>query len=87
MTPDFFLREMESVGELVADAEGALRPGPDGDASVLPLGDGGARLERGVRDVFDGVGLREFVRGLRDAVIDGAGHFSAARVFAGFELF
>ncbi len=67
---DFFFREMKCVGEFLADAERPLRTGPDGDAAVFPLGDRGARLERSVRDVFDGVGLRELVRGLRDSVVD-----------------
>ena len=50
---------VEGGDEFVLDAERALRAGPDGElAGRVPLGDGGARFERSVGDVLDGVGLR-----------------------------
>src|ERR1700693_2945657 len=45
----------EDVGEFTADAEGTLRASADGQLVAGPLGDGGARLERSMRDVGDGV--------------------------------
>ena len=57
---DFARVNVEGGDEFVLDAEGALRAGPDREfAGRIPLGDGGAGFERSVRDVLDGVGLRE----------------------------
>ncbi len=51
---------------------GSLRPGPDGELVVNPLGDRGPRFERDVRDVGDRVRrLHRFVRSLQPRV-DGA---------------
>ena len=59
-------RHAERAGELAADAERPLRAGPDGQLAVLPLGDGGPRLERDVGDVGDRVRrLHRLVGGLR----------------------
>src|SRR5262249_49408441 len=52
---DLFLLEAEGVGQVAPCAEGTLRPGPDGQPAVLPLGHGRAWLQRRVRDVGDGV--------------------------------
>src|ERR1017187_3747624 len=57
---DFARVNVEGGDEFVLDAERALRAGPDRElAGRVPLGDGGAGFERSVRDVLDGVGLRE----------------------------
>ena len=49
----------ESRRELVAHAEGTLRPGPDRQLSVFPPGDGRSRLERRMGDVGDRISLLE----------------------------
>src|SRR5205823_2500653 len=46
---------VECFRELGTDAERALRSGPDGELGTSPLRDGGARLERRVRDISNGV--------------------------------
>src|SRR5215470_246604 len=63
---------VKGVGDLGADGERPLRAGPDGHSVVAPFGDGGARLERSVGDVGDGVGGFEPVRGSGKAVGDRA---------------
>src|SRR5262245_46186090 len=52
---DLVRGEAERPDYLVADPERALRPGPDGDLAVGPLGDGHTRFERAVGDVGDRV--------------------------------
>src|SRR5205085_11609005 len=47
--------EMECGDQLVFDAEGSLRSGPDRKLAILPLGNCGSWFERSVRDVLDGV--------------------------------
>ena len=66
------LRDAERGGELFADAEGALGAGPDGElvGVLMPFGDGGARLERGVGNVLDGVGLGELDVGGGEGFVD-----------------
>src|SRR5262249_52377715 len=59
------LRYMEDLRELLPNAEWALAPGPNVQESLLPIGDGGAGLERRVRDVFDGVCAGDFHEGGR----------------------
>ena len=51
--PDAVLGHAERLGQLAADPERPLRPGPDGRCPVVPLRHGGARLQRGMRDVGD----------------------------------
>ena len=57
MTRTWLGLEAEGFDELIADAEGALRAGPYGQVGAVPLGYGGAGLERRVLDVLDGVFL------------------------------
>ena len=77
---DVLARDAEGRGELLAHGEGALRAGPDRELVAVPFGDRGARLERRVRDVLDGVGLRELDVGGREALLDGARRRAARRV-------
>ena len=65
------LGNVKSVGDFGADSEGALRAGPDSHVAA-PQGDCGARLERGVSDVGNGVGRFEFVSGVRQTFGDRA---------------
>ena len=48
---DVVFGDMESAGEIAADAKGPLRAGPDGELLVLPFGDRGPRFKRRVGDV------------------------------------
>ena len=75
---DVALRQPERLGELRAHAEGALRAGPDGQAPVLPASQGGARLQRRVRDVGDGVAAVTALDGRRHSGVDGSGAVGAA---------
>ena len=68
---------MEGLHEFVAHAEGALGAGPHGELAVGPFGHGGARLERRVGDVFDGVAVLELDVGGGDGVGNGAGRRAA----------
>jgi hypothetical protein len=65
--------EMKCLGELVADAEGTLSPGPDGEARAVPLRDGGTWFKRCVGDVLDGVLLVDTGRRGGQFLFDGAG--------------
>ena len=67
------LGDAKGFGQLGADAEGTLRAGPDGQLAVLPLRHGGARFQRRVGDVGDGVSGLQFVRGRLKPVLDRAG--------------
>ena len=62
----------ESLRQLVAHGEGALRPGPDGQLVAVPFRDRRPRLERRVRDVLDRVGPRELDLRGRHPLLDGA---------------
>ena len=53
-----------------AHAERPLRAGPDRQLAVAPLGDGGARFERHVRDVRNSVGRVERARAAARAADD-----------------
>ncbi len=77
-----FGRDAERGREFRADAERALRPGPDGQLAVGPFGDGGARLHRRVGNVSDGVGRLDLFGGRRQTVsygtLDGLARTEAA---------
>src|SRR5713226_9447246 len=81
---DIAFGNAESVGELAADAEGALRASPDGELLAGPFSEGGARLERGVDDVGDGIGRFKATRGAGEGSVDGA--LLLAMVVVGFGL-
>src|SRR6266478_2677366 len=83
---DIVFGNAESVGEFAADAEGALRTGPDGERFAGPFGEGGARLERGVGDVADGVGGVETMRGTGECGVDRAFLLTMAVVGFGFRV-
>ncbi len=65
--------EPECLDQLAAHAEGPLGTSPHGQLAVFPLGDGRARLERGVGDVGDCVGLFESHVGRVHSGLDRAG--------------
>ena len=54
--PHLLQRQPERLGQLAVDAEGPLGAGPDGQVIALPNGQRGARLQRRVGDVGDGIG-------------------------------
>ena len=67
------LRHAERRRQLGADAERPLRAGPHGQLAVGPFGDGGARLERHVRDVGNAIADVERAGGARPRGGDVAG--------------
>ena len=65
--------QMERLHQFVANTEGPLRSGPDRELAVIPLGNSGARFERCVRDVFDGVLSFELHIGAGNCLCHGVG--------------
>ena len=67
--------KMKCAGQFVANTEGALRAGPDGEfvAAIFfgPFGESGARFERSMGDEGDGVGGVEAMRRGGERGIDG----------------
>src|SRR6266850_636927 len=62
---------MEYSGQVVADGKGPLRSRPNRQFSAGPFGNSGARFERGVCDVGNGVRRVQTMRGAREAVVHG----------------
>ena len=56
---NFVFGNMKRLRQFGAHAKRSLRTGPNGQLATVPFGHGGARLERRMRDVRDGVGLFE----------------------------
>ncbi len=70
--------QMKGLHQLVAHAEGPLRAGPDRELAVVPLGDRGARFQRSVRDVLDGVLSFELHIGAGKRICNRAGNMIGA---------
>ncbi len=63
----------KGFSQFVAHAKGTLRAGPHRQLVAVPLRDGGARLERNVRDVGNGVGLLQTMCSRSEGLIQVAG--------------
>ena len=53
-------RNVKGLRQLIANAEGTLGSGPDGQIRAIPLRDGGARLKRRMGDVLHGIAASSF---------------------------
>src|SRR6266851_4056910 len=62
---------MEYSSEVVADSKGPLRSRPNRQFPAGPFGNSSTRFERGVRDISNGVGRVQTMRGAREAVVHG----------------
>ena len=71
-------RKMKRLHEFVANAEWALRSCPHGQLVVVPLGHGGARLKRRMRNVLHGVLLFQLQVGACHGLCHGTGYMLRA---------
>jgi hypothetical protein len=67
--------------QLFLHTERPLRSGPDSQFPLSPFSDGGAWLKGSMRNVRDGVGLLQTLRGCGEAIRDGA-FFACLRALA-----
>src|SRR6267142_7231820 len=64
-------RNVKYGSEVIADGKGPLCSSPNRQFPAGPFGNGGTRFERCVRDIVNGVGRVQTVRGVREAVFHG----------------
>src|SRR5262245_18071408 len=55
------LRNSQALGQIAANTEWTLCAGPDSEFLIFPFGYCGARLERHVGNVSDGIGLLQLL--------------------------